>query len=116
MEHAFLVYQMLEADGTEQWICEFPDLKGCIGVGDTYSEAVREGMLNKEIWLETANELGRNIPAPSCFGVDEYSGKFNLRLPKSLHRDLAMKAERDGVSLNTFCVKLLSEGLSKQCT
>ena len=116
MEHAFLVYQMLEADGTEQWICEFPDLKGCIGVGDTYNEAVSEGMLNKKMWFETANELGRDIPAPTCFEVVEYSGKFNLRLPKSLHRDLALKAERDGVSLNTFCVKLLSEGLSKQCT
>ena len=61
MEHAFLVHQIEEDDGTIQWICEFPDLKGCIGVGNTYDEAVSEGMLNKEVWIETAKEVGREI-------------------------------------------------------
>jgi predicted HicB family RNase H-like nuclease len=31
-----------------------------------------------------------------------YSGKVNLRMPKSLHRDLARRAEEEGVSLNQF--------------
>ncbi len=65
MEHAFLVHQIEEDDGTIQWICEFPDLKGCIGVGNTYDEAVSEGMLNKEVWIETAKEVGREIPEPT---------------------------------------------------
>lgn len=114
MEHAFLVYQILEEDGTEQWICEFPDLKGCIGVGDTYSEAVSEGMLNKAVWIEAAHELRRNVPKPKCFSENEYSGKFNLRIPKSLHRKLVMMAEQEEVSLNTFCVSLLAEGLGEK--
>ena len=59
MEHTFLVHQIEEDDGTIQWICEFPDLKGCIGVGNTYDEAVSEGMFNKEVWIETAKEVGR---------------------------------------------------------
>jgi predicted RNase H-like HicB family nuclease len=51
-----IVYQITEADGTEQWICEYLDLKGCIGVGDTYDEAVKEGEANKAVWLKTDQE------------------------------------------------------------
>lgn len=115
MEHAFLVHQIEEDDGTIQWICEFPDLKGCIGVGNTYDEAVSEGMLNKEVWIETAKEVGREIPEPTSFDNRGYSGKFNLRIPKSLHRDLAFQAEREGVSLNSLCSSILAKGLSHRC-
>ena len=37
----------------------------------------------------------------------EYSGKINLRMPKSLHRDLAHRAEQEGVSLNQLIVTAL---------
>ena len=40
----------------------------------------------------------------------EYSGKFNVRLPKSLHQALSESAERDGVSLNQYVVMLLARG------
>jgi hypothetical protein len=37
----------------------------------------------------------------------EYSGKFNVRLPKSLHAALASEAEAEGVSLNQLVVAKL---------
>lgn len=37
----------------------------------------------------------------------EYSGKFNLRVGKELHRKLVLKALRAGESLNNFCLSLL---------
>lgn len=37
----------------------------------------------------------------------EYSGKFNVRLPKSLHAALANEAEAEGVSLNQLVVAKL---------
>jgi hypothetical protein len=58
-------------------------------------------------WIETEYEEGRNIPEPSH---QEYSGKFNVRIPKSLHRALADAAAQDGVSLNQYVVMLLSSG------
>ena len=58
-------------------------------------------------WIETEYEEGRNIPEPS---FQEYSGKFNVRIPKSLHRALADAAAQDGVSLNQYVVMLLSSG------
>lgn len=41
---------------------------------------------------------------------EEYSGTFNLRLPRSLHRWFAESAERDGISLNQHVVSLRAEG------
>lgn len=38
----------------------------------------------------------------------EYSGKFNVRLPKSLHAALASEAEAEGVSLNQLVVAKLA--------
>jgi predicted HicB family RNase H-like nuclease len=50
-----------------------------------------------------------NLPEP---GVGpqrrEYSGKFNVRLPKSLHAALASEAEAEGVSLNQLVVAKLA--------
>ncbi len=115
MDYSFFVYKVFEEDGEVSWVCKFPDLKGCIGVGDTYDDAVKEGMLNKAIWLETAKQIGRELPIPTSLQENDYSGRFNLRIPKSLHRDLVLRAEKEGVSLNTFCLHLLSEGLGEKC-
>lgn len=38
-----------------------------------------------------------------------YSGQFKLRLPKSLHRQLAEHSRREGVSINQYCVYLLAK-------
>jgi predicted HicB family RNase H-like nuclease len=39
---------------------------------------------------------------------DDFSGKFTVRLPKSLHQALVDRAEREGVSLNLFVTNALS--------
>jgi hypothetical protein len=38
----------------------------------------------------------------------EYSGKFNVRVPRSLHAALASEAEAEGVSLNQLVVAKLA--------
>jgi predicted HicB family RNase H-like nuclease len=77
--------------------------------GETAEEAVamiREAM---ELWAETALEMGKEVPAP--FAEERYSGKFVVRLPRSLHRRLAERARQEGVSLNALVVSFVSEGL-----
>ena len=37
-----------------------------------------------------------------------YSGKFTVRLPKSLHQALVDRADKEGVSLNLFVTNALS--------
>ena len=40
--------------------------------------------------------------------VEDYSGQFKLRIPRSLHRSLAEHSQRQGISMNQYCVYLLS--------
>jgi antitoxin HicB len=59
-------------------------------------------------------EAGRPIPPPSVEPAESYSGKWRLRVPKSLHRRLAERAKREGLSPNTLAVTLLAEGLGER--
>ena len=40
--------------------------------------------------------------------IEDYSGQFKLRIPRSLHRSLAEHSKREGISMNQYCVYLLS--------
>ena len=82
------------------------ELDGCMSDGETLEEAyanIREAM---EGWIETALEASLTIPLP--FDGENYSGKFVVRLPRSLHAKLAMDAEREGVSLNQYTLYKLA--------
>jgi len=64
----------------------------------------------------TALEDGDNIPEPEELSKQNYSGKFNIRIPKSLYRDLAKKAKNESVSLNQLTTCLLSSRVRKRIT
>lgn len=64
------IYPVEEIDGIE-WIAEYPDLPGCIGVGDSREDAIQEGEENKEMWLEAARRAGDPIPEPSSYPIAE---------------------------------------------
>jgi predicted RNase H-like HicB family nuclease len=59
------IYQYPNGDSFD-WVVEYPDLPGCIGVGDTVKKAIVEAEINKELWLEAAKEIGKEIPLPTC--------------------------------------------------
>ena len=86
----------------------FPDLKGCLSCGDTVESAIQNAMDAKKEWLTAALEENMEIPLPE--NDEDYSGQFKLRIPKSLHRQLALQSRREGVSMNQYCVYLLSQG------
>lgn len=86
-----------------------PELKGCV----TSSPAIEEGFKQledaKREWFASCLEDGITIPEP--MRAEDYSGQFKLRLPKSLHRLLARRSSEEGVSMNQYCVYLLSKGI-----
>ena len=88
------------------FIATFPDLPGCITVGDTIEAVIQNIVDAKRAWLEAELEIGAMIPEPE--DLKEYSGQFKLRLPKSLHKQLAEHSKSEGVSMNQYCVYLLS--------
>jgi hypothetical protein len=63
----------------------------------------------KERWIAAALEEGWELPE-EVFDLSEYSGKFTIRMPKSLHRRLVLMAYLEGVSLNQYVLYLLSGG------
>lgn len=85
----------------------YPELKGCLSSGETLSEALSNAEEAKREWLIAAMEEGYPIPEPAS--DEEYSGQFKLRIPKSLHRQLAMQSKREGISMNQYCLYLLSQ-------
>lgn len=91
------------------WLVTFPDLPGCMADGATIAEALREAEDALESYVKTAQEFGDPLPPPGA-----YSGKFNIRTPKSLHAKLAARAKAEGVSLNTMAIALLAEGLGRR--
>lgn len=89
------------------FIVTYPDLPGCISCGETIESAVANAIDAKEVWLEAAIEEGIEINEPDS--LNDYSGQFKLRIPKSLHKSLAEHSQREGISMNQYCVYLLSK-------
>lgn len=94
------------------YLVEYPDLPGCMADGDTIEEALAEGEDAIKSWIKSATADGVSIPTPSSLA--KYSGQWRIRVPKSLHAKLDMKAKLEGVSLNTLAVTLLAEGIGRQ--
>jgi antitoxin HicB len=109
-EYRFTVRPLTEEEGGG-YLVEFPDLPGCMSDGETVEEAIANAEDAKRCWIAAMQEARRPVPPPSVEPPEGYSGKWQLRAPKSLHRRLAERAKREGVSLNTLAVTLLAEGL-----
>lgn len=48
----------------EAFIAEAPELPGCMADGETYQEALANAEIIIQEWIQTARELGREIPQP----------------------------------------------------
>jgi predicted RNase H-like HicB family nuclease len=51
-------------DEDNAFIVEVPELPGCAADGQTYQEALAQAEIVIDEWIETAKELGRDIPEP----------------------------------------------------
>ena len=101
-------YRMEIVEDKEEggFVVSYPDLPGCITCGETVESAVANALDAKKAWIEAALEEGIEINEPDS--IEDYSGQFKLRIPKTLHRSLALHARKEGISMNQYCVYLLS--------
>ena len=79
--------------------------------GETPEDALANVKEAIECWLAAALEDGDTPPVPRAYEVAEYSGKFTLRVPRSLHRALSEAAQREGVSLNQLVLSMVSAAI-----
>lgn len=89
------------------YVASYPELRGCISVGDSVASAAANAEDAKREWLLSALEEG--IEIPEMLPEAEYSGQFKLRIPKSLHRSLAIHSREEGISMNQYCLYLLAK-------
>ncbi|TEB07810.1 HicB family protein [Pelotomaculum schinkii] len=94
------------------FVVEFPDLRYCVGTGDTIEEAINDSMIAKSEWIKAAFENRITIPEPSS--NEDYNGRISLRIPRSLHRKIVETAKQEGVSANQFLSHLISIGMGKK--
>jgi len=93
------------------YVAKIKELPGCLTQGETLTEATEMIEDAKKVWIDIALQDGEEIPEPV---LEEYSGRFNIRIPKSLHKDLTFKAKEENVSLNQLTTYLLSSGVGRK--
>ena len=49
------------------YIASIPELPGCIAHGDTKEKALAELSIARDLWIETALDVGKDIPEPVCY-------------------------------------------------
>jgi antitoxin HicB len=97
-------------DGT--WFARIVEFTGCMTEGDTQAEAL--AMLDDAMkgWIDV--QKGEKNPIPEPLDARNFSGKFLVRVPPTLHRDLVRTAEVEGVSLNQLVATALARTAAKR--
>ena len=98
---------VLEQDEDGSYFIQYPDLPGCMSCGDTIEHALQMGEDARKCWIESAIQDDDFIPEPKA--AEDYPDNFKLRLPKTLYKQLANNASIEGVSMNQYCLYLLSK-------
>lgn len=101
------IVQEIDDESGHYFYGRIMELDGCQSTGDTLEELYKN--LNEAIegYIETKIENNLEIPCPVI--QEGFSGKFIVRLPKSLHMRLSIEAEKEGVSLNQYALYKLTK-------
>lgn len=98
----------------DQWAATIDALPGCTARGATPDEAVDRAAEAMTAWLAAARREGKDVPEPKT--AQSHSGRLLLRMPQTLHAELARIAEREKVSLNQFITDALAGALGWRTT
>ena len=103
-----LPYRLELVPDTEEggFVASYPELRGCLTSGETAEAALKNALDFKRDLFSASLVVGYEIREATS--DDEYSGQFKLRLPKSLHRALRESSKRGGISMNQYCLYLLT--------
>jgi antitoxin HicB len=105
-------YSRVLIPDNETYFAEILEFPGCYAEGKTPGEAYKNLEKAAESWIEAALEQGQEIPLPQ--ETHEFSGRIALRIPRSLHKQAAKFAEREGTSLNQFLLSAIAARLGAE--
>jgi antitoxin HicB len=104
---------MLQRDEEGKFIATYPDLPGVIASGDILEEVLFKANELRLEWIGASLEMGWNVPLPG--EGEKAAGTLTVRLPKSIHRSLKLKAKAEGVSLNMLAATALAREVGREC-
>jgi antitoxin HicB len=96
--------------GKDGWTATIEELPDCTAAGSSPEEAVQRVRKAMEKWVSRALERNEAIPEPRTGSTA--SGRLLVRMPKTLHGQLARAAEHEGVSLNQFITSSLASAVA----
>ena len=88
------------------YFAEVAELPGCMCDAETLDELFRKLEETKRFWIESTLSRDGEVPLPEEDPI--YSGRFVVRMPKSLHKTLSKRAKKEGTSLNSYVNTLLA--------
>jgi predicted HicB family RNase H-like nuclease len=102
----FYTYRVTWSEEDQEFVglcAEFPSLSWLSRKPETALKGIRKVV---EDTLIDMQQTGEKIPEP--IATKKYSGKFMVRIPPEIHRELTIKAAESGVSLNRYVSAKLS--------
>jgi predicted HicB family RNase H-like nuclease len=107
LKHDRYTYRVTWSEDDKEYVglcAEFPSLSWLARTPEAALRGIRKvvGEVVKDM-----REQGEPVPGP--IASRHYSGKFMVRVPPEVHRNLAIRAAEAGVSLNRLASSKLSE-------
>jgi predicted HicB family RNase H-like nuclease len=99
-------YRVIWSNSDQEYVglcAEFPNLSWLAGTPEAALRGIRRVVAEGIKIMEADGD-----PIPEPLSNKKYSGKFSVRIPPEVHRNLAIQAAEEGVSLN----RLISAKLS----
>jgi predicted RNase H-like HicB family nuclease len=106
---------VLWSEDDEAFLVNVVELPGCVAHGDSREEAVKNGLVAIENWIETAEELKRDIPVPLDVTAFEKMTAQQAQDVRNLFDQAVQKAVNEGLQqLVPEMVKHLQNALALQ--
>lgn len=99
--------RVLTPDDDGLYTAEILEFPGCFVQGETPNEAYAQLERAAERWLFDWLSAGKVVPQPLM--NNKTSGRFALRLPRSLYVRASRAAARESVSLNQYIANAVAE-------
>jgi len=100
-------YRVTWSDEDNEYVglcAEFPSLSWLAATPEAALKGIRKTV------AEVVEDLKKNRePVPEPIATKRYSGKFMVRVPPAIHRNLAIQAAETGISLNRIASAKLSQ-------
>ena len=103
----------LSAEEGGGYLISFPDFAECISDGESIDEAIENGLDALKATIAALKSKKLPVPAPNSGGVA--SGKFVARVPKTVHAQLATRAQTVWSGVVSMSASAVTNGGRSPC-